>query len=164
MSDDLIGFIGQGWIGKNYADSFTDRGYDVVRYALEKSYSDNEDRIQDCDIVFIAVPTPTTSDGFNFDVLKKVVPLVGMGKMAIIKSTILPGTTEILQRNNSEILVMHSPEFLEEAKARHDSDNPLRNIIGIPVDNDVYREAAKKVMSVLPKADYELISDAKTAG
>ena len=31
------------------------------------------------------------------------------------------------------------------------------------LDNDVYREAAKKVMSVLPKADYELISDAKTA-
>ena len=31
-----IGFIGQGWIGKNYADDFVERGYDVVRYDLEK--------------------------------------------------------------------------------------------------------------------------------
>ena len=26
-----IGFIGQGWIGKNYADDFDARGYAVVR-------------------------------------------------------------------------------------------------------------------------------------
>ena len=133
MKDLLIGFIGQGWIGKNYADSFCDRGFNVVRYALEEPYIENKERIGDCDIVFIAVPTPTTEDGFNCDVLKKVISLVGKGKVAVIKSTIVPGTTEALQRENPEIIVLHSPEFLEEVKARHDSDNPKRNIIGLPV-------------------------------
>jgi predicted dinucleotide-binding enzyme len=60
-----IGFIGQGWIGKNYADNFVDRGYSVVRYALEQPYSDNKDSIKECPIVFIAVPTPTTKQGFD---------------------------------------------------------------------------------------------------
>lgn len=37
----LIGFIGQGFIGKNYADDFENRGYEVVRYALEEPYLKN---------------------------------------------------------------------------------------------------------------------------
>ena len=33
-----IGVIGQGYVGKNYADDLCDRGYEVVRYALEDEY------------------------------------------------------------------------------------------------------------------------------
>ena len=62
-SKPLIGFIGQGWIGKNYANDFEARGYATVRYALEEPYKANEDKIKDCDIVFIAVPTPSTPTG-----------------------------------------------------------------------------------------------------
>ena len=40
-----IGFIGQGWIGKNYADDFERRGLEVVRYALEEPYVKNKDKI-----------------------------------------------------------------------------------------------------------------------
>ena len=59
MKKQIIGFIGQGWIGKNYADDFEDRGYKVVRYDLEK-YKMNKSKIKTCDIVFIAIPTPST--------------------------------------------------------------------------------------------------------
>ena len=38
MEDKKIGFIGQGWIGKNYADDFENWGYNIIRYALEKPY------------------------------------------------------------------------------------------------------------------------------
>ena len=38
----IIGFIGQGWIGKNYADDFEKRGFDVVRYSKEKKYIKEE--------------------------------------------------------------------------------------------------------------------------
>jgi predicted dinucleotide-binding enzyme len=58
-----IGFIGQGWIGRHYADEFESRMYDVVRYSLEEQYIGNKDRISTCTVVFIAVPTPTTLDG-----------------------------------------------------------------------------------------------------
>ena len=35
----------------------------VVRYSLEEPHVKNGDKIGECDIVFIAVPTPTTPKG-----------------------------------------------------------------------------------------------------
>ncbi len=158
-----IGFIGQGWIGKNYADSFEDRGFDIVRYSVEPEYVGNKEKIKGCDIVFIAVPTPTTPDGFDFSIVESVIELVGDGKVALIKSTILPGVTEKIQKKYPKKFVMHSPEFLEEAKARYNADNPDRNIVGIPVDNEDYKKKAEEVMSVLPEAPYKLICSSRDA-
>lgn len=149
-----IGFIGQGWIGKHYADDFEARGYDVVRFALEEPYIQNKEKIGACDIVFIAVPTPTTKEGFDDSIVRRVLPLVGKGKIAVVKSTILPGTTESLQNENPDIFVLHSPEFLVESTAAYDAGHPNRNIVGIPVENDVYRAKAQAVLDVLPDAPY----------
>ena len=38
-----IGFIGQGFIGKNYADDFEERGFEVIRYDIDK-YQNNRPR------------------------------------------------------------------------------------------------------------------------
>ena len=159
----LIGFIGQGWIGKNYADNFVERGYEVVRYSMEEPYVKNKEQIKNCDIVFIAVPTPTTPRGFNDSILRSVVPLVGEGKIAVIKSTVLPGMTESIQAENKNIYVMHSPEFLTESTAAYDAANPTRNIIGIPVESEEYHAKAREVMAVLPYAPYQLICRAREA-
>ena len=149
-----IGFIGQGWIGKNLANNFEKRDFDVVRYGLEAEYIKNKGSIKDCDITFIAVPTPTTTTGFNFDAIKISLALIGKGKIAVIKSTILPGTTNILQKEFSEIIVLHSPEFLREATAENDTDYPERNLVGYSEESMKNIEASKKVLSVLPKANY----------
>jgi len=152
-----IGFIGQGWIGKNYANDFEKRGFKVVRYSLEKPYIKNKDKIKTCDIVFIAVPTPTTTQGFCYKNITKVLSLIGNGKTVVIKSTILPYVVDILQLRFPKIYIMHSPEFLTEATAEFDSANPQRNILGIPKDTIVYKEKAKEVMDILPYAPYRLI-------
>ncbi|MDA8596722.1 hypothetical protein N9L26_00090 [Candidatus Pacebacteria bacterium] len=157
-----IGFIGQGWIGKHYADDFENRGYDTVRYGLEAPYTENKDQIKDCDVVFIAVPTPTTPEGFDDSVVRSVLALVGTGKTAIIKSTIVPGTTESLQAAYPDIIVMHSPEFLREASAAHDAAHPDRNIVGIS-DERAHQEAAEFVMRILPYAPYTAIIPARDA-
>ncbi len=151
-----IGFIGQGWIGRHYAANFEDRGYSVVRYGIEKEYVENKEKIGECDIVFIAVPTPTTPEGFDDSIVRSVVPLVGKGKIAVIKSTMLPGTTEAIQKENPDIFVLNSPEFLNVSTAAYDAGNPSRNIVGIPIGSPLYQEKAEEVMSVLPKALYKL--------
>ena len=158
-----IGFIGQGWIGKNYADDFERRGYAVVRYALEEPYVENKDKIKDCDIVFIAVPTPTTSKGFDARIVDSALALVGRGKIAVIKSTLLPGTTAKLQVTHPGITVLCSPEFLTEATAAHDAANPKRNIIGLGVDDNEHRRAAAQVLEVLPQAPFKLVCKATEA-
>ncbi|MDB5238030.1 MAG: hypothetical protein JWM46_300 [Candidatus Kaiserbacteria bacterium] len=159
----LIGFIGQGWIGKNYATDFEARGYSTVRYALEEPYIQNKDKIKDCDIVFIAVPTPSTPEGFNANIVESAVSLVGSGKTAVIKSTLLPGTTDAIQAKYPDRFVMHSPEFLTEATAEYDAAHPTRNIIGMPIDNSEYRSRAQSVLAILPDAPYKLICSAREA-
>lgn len=159
----LIGFIGQGFIGKHMADDFENRGYRTVRYAMEEPYRANKDKIADCDITFIAVPTPTTPDGFDFSIIHSVLPLIGMGKIAVIKSTILPGTTEKLQAEFPDIIVMHSPEFLREKSAAEDTAHPERNIVGIAVDDPAHRKLGERVLAVLPDAPHEYVTTARNA-
>lgn len=152
-----IGFIGQGWIGKHYADDFVDRGYDVVRYALEEPYVQNKDGIKLCNIVFIAVPTPTTKEGFDISFVEDALMSVGEDSSVVIKSTMVPGMTQKLQEKNPKLFIFHSPEFLVEKSAAHDAAHPNRNIVGIPVENEEYRKRAREILDVLPDAPYERI-------
>lgn len=159
----LVGFIGQGFIGKSYADDMERRGYQTVRFALEEPYKNNKEKIKECGIVFIAVPTPTTPKGFDYSIVEGALRLVGKGKTAVIKSTILPGTTARLQKKFPTIFVMHSPEFLVLKQAAEDAARPLRNIIGIPKESKVFKEHAAAVMKTLPRAPFEIICGAKEA-
>jgi UDPglucose 6-dehydrogenase len=158
-----IGFIGQGFIGKHMADDFANRGYEVVRYAVEEPYLANKGKIAECDITFIAVPTPTTPQGFDFSIIRSVLPLIGKGHIAVIKSTILPGTTEQLQQKFPDIFLMHSPEFLREKSAAEDTAHPERNIVGIPEDTPEGQRLGERVLAVLPEAPHEYVTAARNA-
>lgn len=155
-----VGFIGQGFIGKALADNFEERGYEIVRYS-ENRFAENKENIGECDIVFIAVPTPTTPEGFDDSIVREVVSLVGDGKIAVIKSTIIPGTTKSIQEQYPEKVVLHSPEFLREKTVSEDTANPTRNIIGIPKETVEFKEAAHTVLGVLPKAPHTLVCSSK---
>jgi nucleotide sugar dehydrogenase len=111
----------------------------------------------------VAVPTPTTPEGFDDSIVRGTIELVGKGKTVVIKSTLLPGTTESIQRQYPDVKVMHSPEFLSVATAKHDAENPTRNIVGIPVDTAEYHAAAEEVLKVLPKANYSVVCSAREA-
>lgn len=159
----VIGFVGQGFIGKSYADDYERRGYEVIRYALEEPYRQNKDRIRKCDIVFVAVPTPTTPKGFDYSIVRGALALVKPGATAVIKSTILPGTTEALQDKFPKLFVMHSPEFLVARSASADAAKPERNIVGIPKNVKSFRDRALLVMETFPNAPFERIVPAREA-
>lgn len=158
-----IGCIGQGFVGKNTADNFEQRGYEVVRYALETEYKNNAAKIAECDMVFIAVPTPTTPEGFDFSIVKEVLGLVADGAVAVIKSTILPGTTRVLQDAFPNKIILFSPEFLCEKTAAYDVAHPMMNVIGLSYDSAGHRKAAEGVMKVLPSAEHNFIVSAQAA-
>lgn len=158
-----IGFIGQGWIGRHYADDFEARLYDVVRYALEEPYVQNKDKLQTCDIVFIAVPTPTTPTGFNYDPVVSALETLASGTTAVIKSTLLPGTTNKLQEQFPDLFIIHSPEFLVERTAAEDAAKPKRNLIGIPKDTPAFHQKAEAVLRILPEAPYQKVMSATEA-
>jgi len=152
---DRVGFIGQGWIGKNYADDFESRGYEVVRHSLEQSGD-----VKNCKFTFIAVPTPSINEKFDLSIVREVLGLIGKGNVAIIKSTLLPGSTEQLQSEFPEIIVMHSPEFLTEATAQFDASHPERNIIGCREEDE---SLAQEALSLMAPARYYAICRPKEA-
>ena len=154
---EYIGFIGQGWIGKNYANDFENRGYQVVRHSLEQ---DRSKEIKECGITFIAVPTPSIKEKFDLSVVREVLHLIGKGNVAVIKSTLIPGSTERLQREFPDIVIMHSPEFLTEATAEYDASHPDRNIIGCKEED---RELAQEVLSIMAHAKYYAICSPREA-
>lgn len=161
-----LGFVGQGWIGKNLADHYAERGFTCVRYALTPEFEKNKFAIAECDIVFIAVPTPTIPKGFDDSILRSVMGLIGKGKIGVIKSTVLPGTTDSIQKDNPDIKIFHVPEFLREVSVKHDIDYPDRNIVGIPgdfYDDAEFQKAAKQIMEILPHAPFESVCKASEA-
>jgi UDPglucose 6-dehydrogenase len=152
-----IGFIGQGWVGKNYADNFENRGYKIVRFGLEPIFHTNKDLIKKCQVVFIAVPTPTTVSGFDSSIVDSVIHLVDEGGIVVIKSTMSIGESRKIQEKHPKHIIIHAPEFLSESSAYQDASNPERNIIGISKYSDEYMNAAKLVLSVLPEAPFSLV-------
>src|ERR1043166_7563433 len=111
-SKPIVGFIGHGYVGKSYADNFADRGFPVVRYSLEEPYIRNKPEVKKCDVVFVAVPTPTTPKGFDASIVEEALGLIKNGAVVIIKSTVTPGTTRKLQKKFPKLIILFSPEFL----------------------------------------------------
>ncbi len=159
----LVGFVGQGFIGKNYADDFERRGYHVVRYSLEEPYRANKEKIKECSIVFIAVPTPSTPEGFDISILKSALEVVGEKAVAVIKSTVVPGSTVKLQKELPRMTIVYSPEFLSEATASYDAAHPFSNIVGMPEHSSKHMLAAEAVLGILPEAAFAQITSSTEA-
>ena len=158
-----LGFIGQGYVGKNYADNFEERGYEIVRYDIDK-YKKNKEKIKDCEIVFIAVPTPSITKNkecyVNIDnsAIIDALKNTRKGQIIVIKSTVMLGTTQMLQKMFDDRYIIHSPEFLTEATAKYDVANPSLNIVGYTKKSKC---VAGDVMRILPCAHCEEIVDCR---
>lgn len=153
-----IGFIGQGWVGKNYADNFEDRGFDIVRYSKESKYIKNKKIIKSCDIIFIAVPTPTTPKGFDGSILRETLSLICEDKIVVIKSTIPPGTTSKLHLEYPKLIIMYSPEFLSEGPTiKKEVASPFVNVIGISQNTKIHKKIGQQILNILPKAPVSFI-------
>ena len=79
----------------------------------------------------------------------------GSGKTIIIKSTVMPGTTDAIATKHPEHHVFYIPEFLSEKTAEEDYANPRRGyIIGTTLPHDSYDKGFP--IELLP--DFEKVS------
>jgi len=161
-----IGIIGQGFVGSAINNTLSNYHH-VKTYDLDhsKCNSSLEDVISHSDIIFVCVPTPMRNDGScdtrilksaidsAYNTLKKQNPNPKHSdflnyqknkKVFVIKSTIPPGTTELLSKEYPRINLCFSPEFLTEANSWNDFKHQSRIIIG--------GDGAKKVKQMFRKA------------
>jgi len=157
---DVIGIMGAGVVGGALLSYLESQGRAVRVYDPPKGHA-SVDAIEEADIVFVCVPTPyTTGVGFDDSFLLDAVDRIGGRKVVVIKSTVLPGTTELLQERYPRHRFMFNPEFLREVSAFEDFVRPDRQIIGCTAAS---RGDAQRVMELLPRAPFERICAAGEA-
>ena len=156
-----IGIAGVGMVGENLARYFREvKSVEPILYDPPKNIGSAEE-LAEADTVFICVNTPRAEDGTaDISQIKAVLDIMKDGQIAVIKSTVPPGTTRALAEKYENILFMFNPEFLTEATAYENMTAPARQIIGYLEDTE---EIAKGIMEILPRAQYELICDAEEA-
>ena len=102
-----VGVIGNGFVGEAISFAFS-LNADVYIYDIDKSKTINSlDSVHNCDFVFICVPTPMFEDGsqdlsYVFSVFEKA----NTKPIYIIKSTVLPGTTNHLCKMHSKFKII----------------------------------------------------------
>lgn len=117
-----VGIWGYGVVGKGVGDMLDD--YVVKIYDPKFNYTKKEEKelmtsFKDLDLVVIAVPTPTSSDGMSCEAkfvkdsclrLRKI----NFKGVILIKSTITPFVAEEIKKKYGK--VVFSPEFMGESK------------------------------------------------
>jgi len=134
-----IGIVGHGIVGSALSHVFkkTHPLYIYDRY--KKEYQNLTDLVNYSDFIFICVPTPMRETGeidlsYVEDSLdsisKEADKLQKKDLIVIIKSTVLPGTTEDLSKKYENFKLIFNPEFLTERNFLNDMEKTDRVIIG----------------------------------
>ncbi len=157
-----IGIVGVGMVGGallKYLEKKND--IEILVYDKGQNKGSMED-VNKADIVFVCVPTPykEKEGGFDLSYVKETCKNLKKGKVIIIKSTVLPQTTENLQKEFPEHKFLFNPEFLVEAIAQKTMEKPDRQIMGYTKKS---KNFAKEILDLLPDAPYKKIMPATEA-
>lgn len=154
--------MGTGMVGGNLDKFFKSEGIQAGHYDPPKGLKDPS-VLDRADVIFIAVPTPFYLDGQGFDtsfLYEAIQAIPSEGKILVIKSTVLPGTTDKMQEQYPRHRFLFNPEFLTEQRAEWDTYHPERQIVGYTKQSECDAQA---VLGLLPRAGFERVVPAMTA-
>jgi UDPglucose 6-dehydrogenase len=157
-----MGIAGLGYVGEAVKYWLEKEKHPLFLYDKYKKIGSFQE-INKADIIFLCLPTPfveKNNKGFDDSALWEVLSQLRGEKVIVIKSTVLPGSTENYQKNFSQHKILINPEFLVAKTAIQDFLNPKRQIIGYTKES---QDIAKKVMNILPPATYKKIVRATEA-
>lgn len=133
-----IGIIGHGYVGKAVEYGFKGKN-EILIYDKFKETASLDKVVSESEFVFVCVPTPMTHHFGEID-LSIVEEVVGeivdrarrfkVRPVIVIKSTVIPGTTKRLARENKWEGMLFNPEFLTEANYLEDFVNADRIVVG----------------------------------
>lgn len=151
-----IGIIGVGVVGSAVQNVIPG----AFLYDKYKNIGSAKD-VNQADIVFICVNTPYLKDkGFDLSAVDDAISILEGEKIAVIKSTVLPGSTDKMQAKYPQHKLLFNPEFLRQASAAADMANPSEQIVGYTEKSKLF---ASEIINVLPKAPQVFAVTAKEA-
>ena len=135
-----IGIIGKGFVGSAVEYCFScDPKFktNIKVYDKNPALSTHtlDETINDSEIVFLSVPTPANSDGsINTKIVENILSEISQcynnDSIILLRSTVIPGTTEFFSKKFPELKIVFNPEFLTERNANDDFMNQSRIILG----------------------------------
>jgi len=160
LKDLKIGIVGVGMVGGALKKYFEKKNRKLFLYDKYKNIG-SFDEVNQADVVFICVPTPFDKEkGFDLSYVEEACDSIKGEKIVVIKSTVVPGTTEKLQKKYPQHRFLFNPEFLTELTAEQDMNYPDRQIIGYTQKS---YGIAGDILQILPLAPYQKIMPATEA-
>ena len=107
-----VGVIGNGFVGEAISFAFSSVS-NVFIYDIDPLRSINDLKsIHNCDFIFVCVPTPMFEDGSqDLSYVENAFTNANNNPIYILKSTVLPGTTNNLLNKYPNLKIIFSPEF-----------------------------------------------------
>lgn len=135
-----IGIIGKGFVGSAVEYAFScnpkfqtsikvyDKNPDLSTHTLDETINDSE-------IIFLSVPTPANDDGsINIEIVENILSEISQcshnDSIILLRSTVIPGTTNMLSKKFPKLKIVFNPEFLTERNANDDFINQSRIVLG----------------------------------
>lgn len=152
-----VGIIGLGTVGGALWEWFKSQPIELLLYDKFKQIGSLAE-ISQAEVVFICVPTPFIEEsGFDASLVNEAISLISGAKIVVIKSTVVPGTTERLQKQFPQHKFLMNPEFLREVSAVDDMIHPERQVIGCTKES---QDLAQDILALLPLAPYSKVFSA----
>ena len=131
-----IGIIGNGFVGNSIAFGFSPTHEIRIHDKDPKRNLNTMEEVLECDYVFVAVPTPMNEDGsISLDIVEKALNEISYknkkrNNIFILKSTMIPGSTNNFIKQFPKLNIVFNPEFLTERTAKLDFLTQARIILG----------------------------------
>lgn len=157
MKKTRIAIIGSGVVGQATGKGFNSKGFDITFIDVNPKIVENlknegfnaylaSETIPQTDISIFTVPTPTIDDAISLEYLKNAAKDLGKRlatmnnyHLAVVRSTVPPGTTESIisileeysgKKVGKDFGVCMNPEYLREVSSVEDFANPWIVVIG----------------------------------
>jgi len=158
MSKETLGIIGQGFVGSAVREGMKNH-FEIFAFDKDPNKYSNVESIfhivESTGVTFLCVPTPMKKSGeCDLSIVRNALTeidnvaksLCVEGYIVVIKSTVPPGTTQMLNEEFPKLDIVFNPEFLTEANAIEDYKNQNRIIVGGE------RPGSTKVKAIFAKA------------
>lgn len=144
-----IGVVGAGFVGAAIVRYFSQvhQVHIYDKYSYINNRETDRQAVNSCELVFVAVPTPTGTDGWSCDLAELNDVFSWLETPTCIKSTVPPGTTEAIGYQQ-RVPVGFSPEYIGESGGHMWGELDRCGFVIVGGDDEIFQRVSSAYAAV----------------